>query len=108
MRRAALVAAALMSTSTLAAEEPLVIGWIKNRGDGEIVFLSTTVNCKTGQRGYVRDDGGRMALFFCWRLESKMFWVTYDDGDRYSYPLDSINLTPEYMAYLNEKQGDRL
>ena len=107
MRAAALVAACLVSVPA-AASEPLVVGSIRSRGNGEIIFLSTTEHCKSGKRGYVRADGGQISFLFCWTLSGQTFWASYDDGDQYSYPLSAIEITAEYAAWLTaqgQQQG---
>jgi len=102
------VALLLFVSSPVLAEgkEPFIIGSIPNRAGGVIVFTSMSTNCPQGQkRGYTRGDGGKVDFWFCWALFGNEFIVAFDDGDRYTYSFDSLQISPEYREYLSRQSG---
>ncbi len=48
----------------------------------------------------------RPSLIGCWRLEGETIFVFWDDGDTYSYPLDALRMTDEWLRYLEQQRAE--
>lgn len=103
-----IIALALLAGASSAAERPLIVGQIANQAGGEITLtMRTTAKCREHQAVfvYVRDSGGRVSLIGCWRLEGETIFVFWDDGDTYSYPLDALRMTDEWLRYMEQERA---
>jgi hypothetical protein len=94
--------ALLLGSSVVAAQIPTIIGHIKGKQDSEITFTTEQGACAQGTKlAYIQKSGGEVALLGCWRkIDSKVF-VTWSDGDVYTYDVDFIQFTEEWMNYSN-------
>lgn len=95
----------VISGTAVAQERPTVIGFITNKAEGEITL--TGAICKADKSKfflYVRDRGGKISLTGCWSIFESDIFVTYSDGDIYSYPVTAVNFTPEYDAWYQRNQ----
>lgn len=107
---AALGAALLVSIPTTAQEMPLIVGTIPNRADAVITLTLRQGSCPKNQYvGYTENDAGRIMFWSCWFFAGGKVFMRYDDGNEYTYPVDSISFTPEFLAWLypeNAKKGN--
>lgn len=104
-----IIALALLAGASSAAERPLIVGHIANQAGGEITLtMRTTAKCREHKAVfvYVRDSGGRVSLIGCWRLEGETIFVFWDDGDTYSYPLDALRMTDEWLRYMEQERAE--
>ena len=90
-------------------ERPLIVGHIANQAGGEITLtMRSTAKCREQDAVfvYIRDPGGRVSLIGCWRLVGETIFVFWDDGDTYSYPLDALRMTPEWLRYMEQERAE--
>lgn len=109
-RALAVAGVLLLGPRATAQEAPPVIGTITNRAGGEIVFTTrSTSKCSKQEArfAYIRDDGGKISLLGCWRIDGEQVFVFWDDGDTYSYPMDAIRFTEEWIRYSEAKDRGR-
>jgi len=111
MKLKALLMGWLLAGAAVAAEleRPLIVGHIANQAGGEITLtMRSTAKCREQDAVFVfvRDPGGRVSLIGCWRLVGETIFVFWDDGDTYSYPLDALRMTPEWLRYMEQERAE--
>lgn len=109
-RALAVAGVLLLGPRATAQEVPAVIGTLPNRAGGEIVFTTRVTRSCSKQEAifaYIRDEGGKISLAGCWRIDGEQVFVFWDDGDVYSYPLNTIRFTEEWIRYSEAKDRGR-
>ena len=89
------------------AKVPTIVGTIANRANGQIVLTSNKCP-KDDSRlfAYVKQDGGRIRYTGCWIWEDPKIFVFWDTGDVFEYDFASVELSPEFIEYLNRRQAN--
>ena len=93
----------LLLIAALAAAPALADTWaMPNKGGGEIVL--TERSCPNGKGllrvyGYLADG---KAIFGCWTVLDGMVHVVWDDGSRYTYPIEN------FYTKTKDKKGSQL
>lgn len=96
------ILALLASGSVLAQQPPTIIGHINNRDNGQIVFTTDQGQCNDGTRlAYIEDDGGKIYTVGCWRKTDNKIFVVWSSGEIFSYNIEKMNFTREWMDYSN-------
>lgn len=94
--------ALLLGSSVVAAQIPTIIGHVKGKQNSEITFTTEQGSCGEGTRmAYIQKSGGEIMLLGCWRKVGPKIFVTWSDGDVYSYDSEFIQFTEEWMEYSN-------
>ena len=97
---------ALVPGLVLAQPIPDIMGYIKNRDNGRIVFTMVRGACPEGWSAvYSTADGGKVAVSGCYRLIGEDLMVRWGDGDTYSYPFVDLEFTQEFLRFVEAKQG---
>jgi len=106
MKNIILAVVASLVTVTAWAKVPTIVGTIKNRANGQIVFTSNKCP-KDDSRlfAYVKQDGGRIRHTGCWIWEDPIIFVFWDTGDVFEYDFASVELSPEFIEYMNRRQA---
>lgn len=104
----ALLVGWLLAGAAVAAEleRPAVVGHIANQAGGQITLtMRTSKKCAQQEAvfAYVRDPGGRISLIGCWKMHGEDVFVFWDDGDVFSYPLESVQMTEEWLRYTEQE-----
>lgn len=99
-----LIAVVLSLCSTVVtAQIPTIIGHVKGKYDSEITFTTEQGTCAEGTRlAYIQKSGGEVILLGCWRKVGPKVFVTWSDGDVYTYNVDYIQFTEEWLEYSNK------
>jgi hypothetical protein len=87
-------------------ERPLIVGHIANQAGGQITLtMRTSKKCAQQEAvfAYIRDPGGRISLIGCWKMQGEDIFVFWDDGDVFSYPLDSLQMTDDWLRYMEQE-----
>ena len=93
---------ALLSTSAI-AQNFSIIGHIRNEAGGEITLSTENLNCKSDERSaFIREKGGKIGEFGCWRLIQDQIWIRWSAGDVYAYDLGALITTPEFDRYISQ------
>lgn len=93
----------LLSSAAILAQIPTIIGHVKGKQGSEITFTSEQGSCAEGTRlAYIQKSGGEIALLGCWRKIGPKIFVTWSDGDVYTYDVEFIVFTEEWMNYSNQ------
>lgn len=93
----------LFGSALVAAQSiPTIIGHVKSQAKGEITFTTEKGSCGEGTNlAYIQKQSGEIYLLGCWRkIDSKIF-VTWSDGDVFSYDTEFIFFTEEWIEYAN-------
>lgn len=99
-----LIAVALLLGSAVVAAQgmPTIIGHIKSQARGEITFTTEKGSCADGTNlAYIQRESGEIYLLGCWRKIGPKIFVTWSDGDVFSYDVEFIQFTEEWMNYSN-------
>jgi hypothetical protein len=95
--------ALLLGSATVAAQIPTIIGHVRGKQDSEITFTTEQGSCSDDTRlAYIQRSGGEIALLGCWRKIGAKIFVTWSDGGVYSYDVEFIQFTKEWMDYSNK------
>lgn len=98
-----IAAVLLLGSATVAAQIPTIIGHIKGKQGSEITFTTEQLTCAEGTKlAYIQKSGGEIALLGCWRKVDSKIFVTWSDGDVYTYDVEFIQFTEEWMNYSNK------
>lgn len=91
----------LISSAVVSAQQiPMIIGHVKSKANGEITFTTEQGSCKEGTRlAYIQKSGGEIILIGCWRMIDSKIFVTWSDGDVFSYDFEFIQFTKEWLDY---------
>lgn len=93
----------LLSSSTVIAQLPTIIGHVSGKHGSEITFTTEQGSCAEGTRlAYIQRAGGEISLLGCWRMVGSKIFVTWSDGDVYSYDVEFIQFTKEWTNYSNQ------
>lgn len=93
----------LSSAAALAERIPTIIGHVKSQAKGEITFTTEKGSCADGTNlAYIQKAGGEIYLLGCWRKIGSKIFVTWSDGDVFSYDTEFINFTEEWIEYANQ------
>jgi hypothetical protein len=86
------------------AQTPTILATLPNQGGGKITFTSEqSASCKPDQLfAYAQNKGGRIELTGCYRLIGEEVFVVWSDGDVYTYPIESLQISREL-----ERQSER-
>ena len=104
MKIAALILATLSIVA--AAQEATIIGTMRNKGNGLITFTSVKGSCPDNQRVvYIRNEGGKVEITGCFSLVDDQLFVLWKDGDLYTYPVEAISFTPEFLRNSDKNRG---
>lgn len=94
---------ALVATVAVAAEPPFIVGTIANRDNSNITFTTYTGKCTGNHKVvYAQSEGGKVGITGCWMIEQDQIFVTWKDGDLYTYPLEWLKLSPEMSKFLDK------
>jgi len=97
------IALCVVSVAAIAQQMPTIIGHMRNNDNGQIVFTTEQGQCKDGTRlTYIEGSGGKIYLVGCWRKTDNKIFVVWSDGDIFSYDIDNLNFTREWMDYSNK------
>lgn len=95
--------ALLLASAVVTAQIPTIIGHVKGKQNSEITFTTEQGSCGEGTRlAYIQKSGGEIALLGCWRKVGPKVFVTWADGDVYTYDVEFIVFTEEWMNYSNQ------
>lgn len=95
---------ALLAATAVAGEAPFIVGTMKNQANADITFTTYAGTCENNHRVvYAQHNGGKIGMTGCWAIQQNQIFVTWADGDVYTYPLDSLKITPEMSAFLNKQ-----
>jgi hypothetical protein len=85
----------------LMAQTPTILATLPNQGGGKITFTSErSESCKPDQLfAYAQNKGGKIELTGCYRLIGEEVFVVWSDGDVYTYPFDSLQISKEMERY---------
>jgi hypothetical protein len=99
MKLAALILGTV--TAVAVAQTPTILATLPNQGGGKITFTSErSANCKPDQLlAYAQNKGGKVELTGCYRLIGEEVFVVWSDGDVYTYPFDSLQISKEMERY---------
>jgi hypothetical protein len=87
------------------AQTPTIIATLANKSGGKISFTSVRGNCPEGDlMAYTQSKSGKIELTGCYQLIDDEMFVKWSDGDVYTYPLDSLQISRE----LERQSGRRL
>ena len=91
MKKALLLVALLATVGVAQAKD---IAYVKNQNNGQIIFTNLYCNGndeRGGLRMYARSGNGQ-TTYGCWffNKDSAFIPAVYDDGSRYSYPVNSF------------------
>ncbi len=96
MKLAAIVLALVSAVAS--AKDVTIIGTLKTQAGGLITFTSVKGSCPDNQLvAYIRSNGGKVAITGCFSLVDDQLFVLWSDGDLYTYPMDNIEWTPEFL-----------
>jgi len=84
-----LLMALLVTASTAHAEKWLE--W-KNKAGGKIVLTAEACPDRPALRRMYASAPNSTTLFGCWGVLANEIHVRYDDGDAYTYPMESFQL----------------
>ena len=102
MKKIIAILALLASGSVLAQDRPTIIGSMKNKENGQIVFTTDQGQCQEGSLlTYIEGSGGKIYMVGCWRKVNNKVFVVWSDGDIFSYDIENMNFTREWMEYSN-------
>lgn len=107
MKKTILAVLAMLITATAWAKVPTIVGTIVNRANGQIVFTSN--KCPKDESrlfAYVKQDGGRIVATGCWVWEDPKIYVFWDAGEVFEYDFATMELTQEFIDYLNRRQAN--
>ena len=91
---------AMMCGTAVADKIPTVIGYLPNKAAGEITLTSETCERdRTKKFAFIKNEGGKLSLGGCWRMIESNVLISWEDGDVYSYPVESIIFTPEFNEW---------
>lgn len=109
MKKLLAIALCVVSVAAIAQRMPTIIGYVKNKANGEITFTTEQGHCNrdSGLLAYIRDNGGRIAMVGCWRMVDSEVFVVWSDGDLFSYGGDAIQFTEEWLRYSERNSGSR-
>lgn len=87
---------------------PSVLGWIRNRAQGQIVLAGENCAAEPTRRfAFIKDDGGRISLTGCWQMIGDDIFINWSDGDVFSYPIASIEFSPAFNEWYERNRGKR-
>lgn len=102
MKKLTTILILLASSSAIAQSRPTIIGHINNQDNGQIVFTTDQGQCKDGSLlTYIEDEGGKIYTVGCWRKTDNKIFVVWASGDIFSYNIEKMNFTREWMEYSN-------
>lgn len=82
-----------------------IVGYVPNRDNNRITFTNHQGKCPDGQRlAYTQADGGKITDYGCYALVGDQLMVAWNDGDMYSYSLDALVLSEEFIEYMKKKR----
>ena len=87
---------------------PSVLGWIRNRAQGQIVLAGETCAADPTRRfAFVKDDGGKISLTGCWQMIGDDIFINWSDGDVFSYPIASIEFSPAFNEWYERNRKEK-
>jgi hypothetical protein len=87
------------------AQTPTIIATLANKSGGKISFTSVRGNCPEGDlMAYTQSKSGKIELTGCYQLIDDEMFVKWSDGDVYTYPIESLQISRE----LERQSGRRL
>lgn len=85
------------------AQVPTILGTIPNRDNSKITFTTNQGECQKGEAlAYAQFDGGKIGIMGCYRLIDSELFVRWSDGDVYTYHLDNLTFSPEFLDYVRK------
>jgi hypothetical protein len=104
MKLAALALAALSVVAN--AQGAKIIGTIPNQDNGHITFTSVKGSCEDNRLlAYIRAQGGQIEATGCYILVDDQFFVLWATGEVFTYSLDSITFTKEFLNSVKDKDA---
>lgn len=104
--RKLILLAVLFCGEVVAQNVPIIVGFIRNKAQGEITFTSETCRADpTMSFAFIRDQGGKLSLGGCWKLVEYNVIVKWSDGDIYSYPVENVVFTDEYNEWYRKNKS---
>ena len=103
----AIAVLAVFPAFAIAQELPLVIGTVPNQDNSKITFTTYRGDCTgTDWMVYAQADGGQVKMTGCYRMIGDELFVVWDDGDIYTYSLQSLSLSTDMRKWLKNKRPD--
>lgn len=53
---------------------------------------------------YTQSNGGKIELVGCYRAVGDQLMVVWADGDVYTYPINDVTFSPEFMKSLKKRE----
>ena len=95
MKRLWIAAVAVLSTVGT-AQELTILGTIRNKDDGQIVFTLLKGSRKDEQLVvYSTSGGGEIGLFGCYAYVNGQIFVVWSDNKMYSYPIEMLQFSSD-------------
>lgn len=84
-----------------AQQYPTIIGYITNQLNGRIIFTTEKGNCREkSSLVYMTGGGGEILGIGCWyKVDDQLFVNWQKTGDFYSYPIESLIWSDEWLKY---------
>jgi hypothetical protein len=93
-----------LSATMVLAQDITVLGTIRNKDKGQIVFTTLPGACEEQQKlVYATGSGGDISLYGCWAYANGQFFVVWSDKTIYSYPIDTFEFTADAQRLLNNR-----
>jgi len=90
---------------TAYAQEPVIFGYMSNKDNNRITFTNYKGKCSSGQKVvYTQSSGGKIIHFGCYILIDDQFMVAWDDGDVYTYGIDNLIFSEDFLKYLERNK----
>ena len=90
---------------------PNILGTIQNEAGGLIIFTTSKAKeCKGTERFvYAKEKNGRVGMGGCYTfLDDKEIVVQWLDGSVYSYNLESLEVTDEFIEYMKRRDQNQV
>jgi hypothetical protein len=104
MKRLWMAAVAALAT-VVTAQEVTILGTLRNKDKGQIVFTLIKSDCKDGQHlVYTTSGGGEIGIFGCFAYVNGQMFVSWNDGTMYSYPIDEFEFSVDAERMLRQRK----
>ncbi len=99
------IAAVAALTTVATAQEVTILGTMRNKDQGQIVFTLIKSECKDGQHlVYTTGSGGEIGIFGCYAYVNGQMFVLWNDGTMYSYPVDGFELSADAERLIRQRK----